>query len=61
MNPTAFDQYSVPCAHCGAINTITTVDIPERIQIDCSACQAPLGSWGDIRAEISRGHGPVAS
>ncbi|PTW56543.1 hypothetical protein C8N35_1116 [Breoghania corrubedonensis] len=54
MNPPAFDNYSVPCPHCGATNTITTVDIPERMQIDCSACLAPLGSWGEIRTEISR-------
>lgn len=52
MNPPAFDQYAVPCPHCGTINTITTVDIPARMQIDCSACQTPIGSWGDIRTRL---------
>ena len=52
MNPPAFDQHAIPCPHCGATNTITTVEIPERMQIDCSACQAPLGSWGDIRSKM---------
>jgi len=56
MNPPAFDQYVVMCPQCGATNTITTVDIPAGMKIDCSACQAPIGSWGEIRSKITAPH-----
>ena len=36
---------AITCPDCGTVNTIRGSRVPEETPVNCSACEAPLGSW----------------
>lgn len=42
---------SVTCPHCDKRNEITASEVPEPINIHCTGCHAPLGTWSEIEQQ----------
>jgi hypothetical protein len=44
-------QISVTCPFCAKRNDITASELPEPIEIYCSHCHAPLGTWSKLEQD----------
>ena len=42
-------QIDVTCPCCGKVNSLTLGDVDERRNVNCSACQASLGTGRQLR------------
>lgn len=51
---------SVSCAHCRATNTLVA-DVGDYARVHCSSCRQPLGSWGELRRDLTPDQRPMAA
>jgi RNase P subunit RPR2 len=45
---------NITCPHCAKDNNITVSQVPEPMEIYCSNCHAPLGTWSKLERESKR-------
>jgi hypothetical protein len=50
----------ITCPHCSHRNDIHASDLPMTLDVHCSRCHAPLGTWDELRT-TSEARGNVSS